>query len=166
MKRDERLFPLSWMHHDLLVYADRVRMALTTDHPSYRHSVELLLESTREFWINVFQDHMAAEKNILFACLEPIKDPFEPQIEVLNQEFAELSALYQFLSTDHSADTHQEEIRSKLIRFSDLLIHHTRFEERELFPEVQKILPEAEFNWVGNELKKALPRFCRTKPME
>ena len=166
MKRDERLYPLSWMHRDLLVYADRVRMALTTDHPSYRQSTESLLEKTRAFWMNVFQDHMAAEKNILFACLEYFNGRFKLQMEVLNQEFAELLSLYQFLSTDHSAAAHQEEIRSKLIRFADLIVHHARYEERELFPEIQKILPDADFNRIGHELKKALPRFCRTQPME
>ncbi|MHB8481399.1 MAG: hypothetical protein ACYDBV_01490, partial [Nitrospiria bacterium] len=64
MKRDRRLHPLSWHHHDLLIYADRVRMALTTDHPSYRQSIESLVGRTKEFWNAVFQDHMSAVKVI------------------------------------------------------------------------------------------------------
>ena len=160
MKRDQRLHPLSWNHHDLLIYADRVRMALTTDHPSYRQSIESLVKQTKEFWSAVFQDHMSAEKEILFTSLASFLDQFRNEMEVINREYDELSELFNHISNNPSAD---EETKAKLIRFADLVIHHVRFEEGELFSKVQNILPEEEFNRVGHELNKKLPRLCRTK---
>ena len=135
-------------------------MALTTDHPSYRTSIEALVEQTKEFWGAVFQEHMGAEKEILFTCLDYFPDQFREEMEVINREYEELSELFIYLSSHLPVD---EATRTKLIRFADLVTHHVRFEERELFPKIQNRLPDEEFNWVGHELNKKLPRLCRTK---
>lgn len=160
MKRDQRLYPLSWTHRDLLAYADRVRMAMTTDHPSYRHSVESLIEKTREFWEGVFHDHRNAEKEVLFACLDLFPD-FKIESAIVLKELEEIEGLYPKIL---EASPGGEEIKPFLVRFAELINHHVRYEERELFPKVQKTLPEAEFNWIGHELNRKLPRLCRTKP--
>lgn len=160
MKRDQRLHPLSWTHHDLLVYADRVRMAMTTDHPSYRHSVESLIEKTREFWEGVFQGHRNAEKEVLFACLDLFPD-FKIESEIVLKELEEIEGLYPKII---EASPGGEEIKPFLVRFAELINHHVRYEEQALFPKIQKLLPEAEFNWLGHELNRKLPRLCRTRP--
>ncbi len=135
-------------------------MALTTDHPSYRTSIESLVEQTKEFWRAVFQEHMGAEREILFTCLDSFSDQFIKEIELINHEFKELARLFQTIENQPSI---AEETKPNLIRIADLVTHHVRFEEKELFPKVQRTLPEAEFNQVGQELIKRLPRLCRTK---
>ncbi|MHB8481400.1 MAG: hypothetical protein ACYDBV_01495, partial [Nitrospiria bacterium] len=86
---------------------------------------------------------------------------FREEVEIINREYEELSELFIYLSSHSLVD---EETRVKLIRFADLVIHHVRYEERELFPKIQNRLPDEEFNWIGHELNKKLPRLCRTKP--
>lgn len=158
MRRDKRLYPLSWGHHDLLVFADRVKMALTTDHPSYRHSPEELLEKSRNFWNGIFWDHMSAEKEILFPSLAQYPEEYQEKVQILADEFNELSHLYSEISICSERD---HELNNKLIRFSELIVHHVRYEERELFPRIQAHLPEKEFDRIGSGLKKKLPPVCR-----
>src|ERR1700693_113406 len=112
MKRDQRLYPLSWTHHDLLVYADRVRMALTTNHPSYRYSVESLIEKTREFWEAVFQGHRDAEKEVLFACLD-LFPVFKIESGIVLKELDEIEGLYRQIL---EASRDGEEVKTLLVR--------------------------------------------------
>ncbi|MBI1823763.1 MAG: hypothetical protein HY200_06985 [Nitrospirae bacterium] len=161
MKRDKRLVPLSWGHHELLVYADRVKMALTTDHPAYRHSVKELIEKSKRIWDGVLRLHIEVEKEVLFLSLYQ-EIQFKSELEILNREFEEITRLYFEISGPHGdfpdADRRQVD---KLIRFSELIVHHVRFEERELFPKVQEGLKQEIFNQVGEELSRRLPRHCR-----
>ena len=159
MKRDKRLYPLSWGHHDLLVYADRVKMALTTDHPSYRQSVEELIEKSKKFWNDIFVDHMNAEKEILFPSLARFLGECQEQMTNLRNEFDEISKLYSEIS---GCSKENHEVKGQLIRFSDLIIHHVRYEEREIFPKIEAHLPQVELDRIGSVLELKLPRLCRT----
>ena len=160
MKRDSRLYPLSWNHRDLLVFADRVRMALTTDHPRYRFSPEALLDQAREFWRSVFLLHLEAETEILFECLETAGGHLKMERETILSEFKELAEIFKKVS----ASPPGEETKPLLVRFADLIIHHVRFEERELFPRAQEILSAGELNRIGEALTLKLPKVCRTPP--
>jgi hypothetical protein len=161
MKRDKRLFPLSWGHHDLLVYADRVKMALTTDHPSYRYSMTELIEKTRSMWDSVLRDHIRAEKEILFRPLEG-KILYQSELEKLETGFEEIVRLYAELSEPIPQMRNGSKLQSKdMIRLAELIVHHVRFQERELFPKIQLNLEKGLFDEVGLKLEKALPRACR-----
>ena len=159
MKRDRRLYPLSWGHHDLLVYADRMKMALTTDHPSYRHSVEELIEKSKNFWNSIFFEHMNAEREVLFPVLIQFPEDYQQKVNIVIGEFNKLSDLYSEIITCSKGE---QMLNDKLIRFSELIVHHVRFEERELFPKIEDHLPSAEFDRIGAGLEQKLPRICRT----
>ena len=159
MKRDKRLYPLSWDHHELLLYADRVRMALVNEHPAYRESLEEILRKSMNFWEGVMKGHLKAEKEILFPALTQCDDGFRESLALLSRNFEALQTLY----SEITAEPGRPDLKDQLIRFSELITHHVRYEERELFPKVQITLPDAQFNRVGSDLQARLPRACRQR---
>jgi len=158
MKRDKRLYPLSWEHHELLLYADQIKMTLTAEHPSYRQSLNELIEKSKIFWNLIFFNHIQVEKEALFSPLIKYTD-FQEEIKVLNRGFDECTYLYTEITKDLIQD---DDLKNKLVRFSELVIHHVRFEERELFNKIQVHLNKAEFDLISTQLKVRLPRVCKS----
>jgi hemerythrin-like domain-containing protein len=134
-------------------------MALTTNHPSYRHSPDELVEKSKRFWNEIFLEHMNAEKEVLFPSLVRFPEEYHHEMKILTDLFVELSNLFSEIAALSKGD---HEMKNKLIRFSELIVHHVRYEERQLFPKIQAHLSEAEFDRIGSGLAIKLPPVCRT----
>ncbi|MEJ2054341.1 MAG: hemerythrin domain-containing protein [Calditrichaceae bacterium] len=131
MKRKNELITLSWEHHDGLLFAFRLQQGL-----KYSAGIEEIREYTLHTWDNALNHHFWQEEQSLAGVL----DFNETGRDLLNR-----------MQSDHEYFRSQiEDIRSKVNlvpakfnEFADRLNQHIRFEERELFPFLEKqVLPE------------------------
>jgi hemerythrin-like domain-containing protein len=138
MKRNQAFETLSHDHHDGLVFAAAIRKSRAAG-----DSLEDLAARVRAFWERHLVEHFRAEEEIL---LPEMQD--EP-----------LSALSLRLASEHEAiwklvDSLQDPGKgdATLDAFSDVLVSHIRFEERELFPKLERALPSATLAKIAFEL--------------
>ena len=160
MKRDKRLYPLSWQHHELLLFADRIKMALVSRHPAYSHSAEELFEMAVRFWDNLLENHLNVERelfNPFFTGSQECRKEVEEILIVADR----LACSYASLPVSKRADG---SLGQKLIELSEQVIHHVRFEEGILFPKVQIEWSEEILEKIGRELALRLPRNCGVNP--
>ncbi len=143
MKRDPRLNPLSWQHQRTLALAHRVGTAL--DHSSA--PLEPLSAEIDSFWRQEIEPHFRAEETILFPQAQDLgvcRDELEQVLEE-HRRLRELIGLIGRVEVPAA-------LRSHLREFAELLIRHIRFEERTLFPALEKTLPKGQLEAVGRSL--------------
>lgn len=155
MKRDRRLHPLSWGHHHGLVFASRLSAA--TARPNA--DLGALVDQTRAFWDSDLRGHFAAEEALLVPAARASGDSCAKPIARMLEEHARFRALLQSAEAE-PADSARS---TALAEFAELLTAHIRFEERELFPQIENALSETAFERVGAALAEALP--ARTAPL-
>lgn len=142
MKRANQLQPLSRQHHLGLHIGRHAKMC--TDTP----------ESIAEHWqalstyISDMQSHFNLEDDLITHALLPYRssqpeigtalDTLEQQHELIRSLTAEIQAIQQ--DKNKTVTVHQ------VRQLGELLYEHVRFEERELFPIVEKYLTEDELN--------------------
>jgi hemerythrin-like domain-containing protein len=137
IKRSKQLTPLSKDHHDGLLFAWKIRQGLKNG-----ADVKLIAEYVQWFWKNHLEEHFREEEQILAPHL-PAGN------ELLKQMFDEHENI--------EAMIHINENISDGILLADLakaIDDHIRFEERQLFPYAEKIIPEKELNSVYEQLAK------------
>ena len=134
MKRHEALTPLSHHHHHALVVALDLKRAGTENSSK---SYKTLIEEMNEFWKEDGEPHFQDEEMILFPIyLIYAEEPDEALVK---------KALYQHTKIRGLV----KELRSlpiknydKLNELGHLLDEHIRLEERELFPLIEKAVPD------------------------
>lgn len=137
MKRHPALIPLSHDHHAELVQARRLRLASGSDVAEAR-------VAAAEQYVSAFftetTSHLRVEEEQLFPLLvrNGGSGPLLTQVLAEHQELAGLaSALREEAATgDVSGET--------MVELADLLDAHVRREERELFPLIERRVPDAE----------------------
>ncbi len=143
MKRDPRLNPLSWQHQRTLALAHRVRTTLDrTSAP-----LEPLAKEIDSFWRQEIEPHFRGEETILFPAAQNL-GLCRGEIEKVLEEHRRLRELVRLIGQVEAA----EALHSHLREFAELLIRHTRFEERTLFPALESALPEDQLEAVGRSL--------------
>jgi hemerythrin-like domain-containing protein len=143
MKHDPRLNPLSWQHQRTLALAHRTGAAL--DKASA--PLESLTAEIDSLWRQEIEPHFRAEEAILFPPAQAL-GICRDEIEQVLQEHQRLSELVGLIERgDAPAD-----LRRHLREFAELLIRHIRFEERTVFPALEKALPKEHLEAVGRDL--------------
>lgn len=140
MKRNENILPLSREHHFGLLFCWKIRQALQKEVDIVR-----ILPYIRYFLQNHLLPHFHSEETILFKYED----------ELCQQAIAEHAAIKDL------ADAILNGKNKSLQELIDLLDRHIRFEERVLFPHLEKsILPEAlkEIGMQLQELEKEQPK--------
>lgn len=136
IKRHEHLVSLSREHHTGLLCCWKIRQGLRKQVDTGRIKNYILY-----FWENHLQQHLLEEEEHLFKkvndalCRKALKDHEEIQ-KLINQV---------------RANEAKPEI---LTQVADFLDAHIRFEERELFPHLEKAIPEQELKHIGAVLTK------------
>ena len=130
MKRSATLQQLSRDHHHALVVAQRLKRAVPSTAPEAG-------EAFREYWESDGEAHFQVEEQVL---LPGVAGYVEPETQTVAQ-----------VLTDHVRIRHlAEQIQTPpvdLERLHELgvaLERHVRLEERELFPLLERAVPEAE----------------------
>ena len=135
--RSQQLIPLSHEHHEGLLFAWRVRQGLQKNVP-----LKTICEFINWFWKDHLEHHFQDEEKNLVPYL-PVDD------ELINKMIVEHEVIRKLLP-GMSVRT-----QSEIALFAQLLHDHIRFEERELFPHLEKNLTQSELNEIASKLDHA-----------
>ncbi|HRQ50963.1 MAG TPA: hemerythrin domain-containing protein [Agriterribacter sp.] len=137
IKRSESIMKLSREHHFSLLFCWQIREGIKKKTAPWR-----MVRYVRYFWNAHLQPHFKEEEAILFAPLS--------RDEMVRKAIGEHEALRQNV---RALDTLQEEnTADALAGFADRLDRHVRYEERELFPYLERTLTEPQLETIGRQL--------------
>ena len=132
IKRSEQLISLSREHHDALLFIWKIRQGLKNG-----TSISLINDYIKWFWQNHLVDHFRQEEEILLPYLLQT-DPLAAQL------ISEHKVIRSMIDQQHDSDS--------ISTFADILDKHVRFEERELFPQIEKNVPLDQLNEIAKKL--------------
>ena len=148
MLRDKNLIPLSHQHQHALALCVRIDRSLQAEgQASDWHD-----EVARAFDTEI-RYHFEAEEKVLFPACEKY-EPLKPLVKHLLSEHGTLRGLFAKAAA-RQLDHHQ------LTTFHQTLAQHIRTEERELFEQMQALIPDEERNALG----AAMQRYFETSGM-
>ena len=137
IKRSPQLAPLSREHHDGLLFAWKIKQGIEN-----KTSLDVMRRFALWYWKNHIKPHFFQEEKILLPYL-PANDPMAIRLHEEHDHIREL-----ILGLDDEAD------KRTLLILSDLLNKHIRFEERELFVHLEKILTQEQLENIFIQLEK------------
>jgi hemerythrin-like domain-containing protein len=151
MKRNQNLVTLSWEHHDGLVVAFRLQKGLKASIPLSDLSSYILFS-----WEQVLRQHFWQEEQVIHPRLFDTPEGRTAVGRMMNEHsrFRELiDALKKGQSNGKQIDA-----------FINLLNTHIRFEERNLFPILEKQCSTEELTSIGDFLRRHHPSACADYP--
>ena len=141
MKRANQLQPLSRQHHLGLNLSRHAKECADGSEEIAKHWHNLTS------YINDMQYHFQIEDNLIANALEPyraIQPDVASVLETLAGQHKQLHQLMNTVGKHGSKDVTVTQVKE----LGTLLYDHIRFEERELYPTVEKYLTEAELDAV------------------
>jgi hemerythrin-like domain-containing protein len=126
MKRHKSIVSLSREHHFGLLFCWKIRQGLNKKVPAERMQPYI-----KYFWGNHLLQHFEEEEKLLFVAL---------QDSLVEQAISEHKNIRQLMEAVTGTKPVQPEQLSVL---ADTLENHIRFEDRVLFPHMEKELPES-----------------------
>lgn len=141
IKRSEHIVQLSREHHFSLLFCWKVRKGVKT-----QIEVNRILKYIFYFWEDHLLPHFS-EEDILF---EHVDD------EHVQRAYKEHKEINETVEKLRSAESDEEKI-SLSSKVADLVDSHVRFEERELFPHLERAIPESTLKIIGEKLLEAQP---------
>lgn len=135
IKRNKSLVVLSKEHHFGLLACWKVRQGIALNIEPQR-----IKNYINYFWNNHLAQHFETEENILFKSSEG------KLIDTALLEHDELRSQIKSINDGVTVDN--------LTSFADLLEQHIRFEERELFKNLQSELSEETLNKIGEDIEE------------
>ena len=136
MKRKEQLAPLSREHHQSLVLAKKcIAISQCNDMALISAQCKLIVQKFDEIW----ESHFTIEEQILFN----LASSYSNQLQRLCDDLAEQ---HQFLR--EMRQQMQQGNYNSLETFGIILKAHTRTEERELFPQIERLFNQNDLNEV------------------
>ena len=136
MKRNSNIVPLSRDHHRALLFCWKIRRGLEK-----AASPERLRPYVLYFWNDHLEKHFQEEESLLF---REVEDPQCRQAIAEHQQIEDLIASVREGDSSNSANYSQ---------LADLVEKHVRFEERQLFPFLEKAIPEDRLSEIGAQLE-------------
>ena len=137
MKRHPALEELSRDHHQALVVAQRLKRA---DDASADQARSAFLD----YWEREGSEHFREEEEILLPALARVTDPHQPLIGRVLTDHVSIRCRASEMRADASLE--------KLHALGEELGGHVRREERELFPLIERIMPEPELVELASKL--------------
>lgn len=144
MKRTNQLQPLSRQHHLGLNLSRHAKECADDPKEVAKHWHNLTA------YINDMQYHFQIEDTLITNALEPYRATQPKVASVLETLDRQHKQLYQLLDAVEAAQRPNGKYITvaQVKELGSLLYDHIRFEERELYPTVEKYLTEAELNAV------------------
>ena len=137
-KRHQSLISLSHDHHHGLALALRLRQgdkALLTD--GWTHDREKQAERVLRYYEDELSVHFRLEEEILFPAMVKHAPPSSSLIDALIAQHRQMESVIGRLPTARDVSLHQ-----MLLELGTLLELHIRDEERRLFPEFERLVPQ------------------------
>lgn len=138
IKRSQQILQLSKDHHFTLLFSWKIRQGLKMGIAEAR-----MKRYVEHFWTHHMKIHFREEEDILFA---PVKDW---KVQKALDDHRRIEELVNKVL--HSTAAEEKE---HLLLLSDLVDAHVRYEERDLFPHLEKVLGEEELENIGRKLKE------------
>jgi hypothetical protein len=138
MKRHPALVPLSHDHHQVLVIARRLRRATAA---SSGEAAAAFLAA----WKSEEKQHFRLEEEVLLPAYAVHGDPADPIVTRMLQDHMLIRRDADRVATSPSVEL--------LHALGERLADHVHLEERELFPLVEKTIPEPELQALGDRLR-------------
>ncbi len=139
MKRKEQLHKLSSEHHGSLVMAKRI--AKIAEEGNEEELLEAI-KTVQKYYDDELEEHFQHEEHTIFAPIFKVHKEHIGLAKPLLKEHGLIRMLIPALTPDTARDG--------LATFAALLKDHTRVEERELFPAIEKTFSKEEFDAVLN----------------
>lgn len=140
IKRSDQLAPFSREHHDGLVFASRIRQGLKKNAP-----LQSIADYVNWFWENHLLQHFRKEEELLM----PKMPRYDELMKRMTEEHEEIEARIH-INKNIADETNLGEI-------ADRINEHIRFEERSLFPHIEKHLLKSDLDAIFDELEEAAP---------
>ena len=148
MKRHKSLFPLSHEHQHGLALALKLKYPKGQLSSSNEAEISALKSELADKYENILRKHFRKEEQYLVPGFEENK-----LMKQMLGEHIKLEGLYNKI-VSNSEGWKLEQQRDMLNLFGELLDLHIRFEERELFPMIEKSLSEEQLEELGKMLKE------------
>ena len=136
--RNEQIKKLSREHHSSLLFCWKIRQGLKNNLQPQR-----ICEYVQYYWQQNLQPHFREEEKILFA---PIKDR---QVQSAINEHRQIRRQIEGL-----ANLKKNDMQKSLARIADMVDDHVRYEERTLFPHLEKKLIKEQLKNIGEQIQK------------
>lgn len=135
-RRNENLIKFSHEHHHGLVFCSRLKK-------TNQASDSVIKSYVNEFWDNYLLEHFKNEEKLFI--------PLLPKNEIILQFLREHKQIKQLVS---NIKTSEKEIHNMALELASLLKAHIRFEERILFPYLEKELSVDDLESIGKAMEK------------
>ncbi len=154
MQRHRALQPLSRDHHDGLVSVRRLMQSADAGAEMRKHAIH----EFRQLWVDEFAEHLSDEERWLAPLMTPAQTR---RLRGEHQQIRDLAskAAEQELADDPPSDW--------VRRLANTLHDHIRWEERELFPAIEKSSSEEELIMTEAALRDIdtrRSRSCQVRP--
>jgi hemerythrin-like domain-containing protein len=140
VKRRKQLAPLSREHHDALLFIWKVKQGLKN-----KTSIPIISSYVQWFWNTHLKEHFVQEEDFLL--------PYLANNEMGDQLKKEHETIQDLIS--------REMYEPSINLLTKLLNDHIRFEERQLFPHIEKTVSVERLNEIFEQLGDH--RQCKTK---
>ncbi len=152
MKRHPALVPLSRQHHDVLALGVFIDRGLRGSPAAA--TVADLRDRALSLWELEIRGHFEVEERVVFpAARQMIEDP--SLVDLLLADHAAVRGKFSELER-----CEPQAAMGLLLELRELLVAHTRREERELFEAVQRAMPEKALRGLGEDIEERLPAVC------
>jgi hemerythrin-like domain-containing protein len=140
IKRSQHILQLSKDHHFTLLFSWKIRQGLKQCVDSER-----IKKYVFHFWQSDMHAHFREEEEILFA---PLKDD---KVQKAIEEHKQIKE-----QIDIALKSSGDEAAKQLLLLVNIVGAHVSYEERELFPHLEKTLTEEQLVSIGAQLKDEL----------
>ncbi|MEJ7736947.1 MAG: hemerythrin domain-containing protein [Chitinophagaceae bacterium] len=137
IKRNKHIVKLSKDHHFTLLFCWKIRNGL-----KFEAVPERIVKYVKYFWQYHMQPHFAEEETILFS---PIRSA---EVQKALDEHAQIAE--QIKALDAAGDN----AANQLLILADTVDNHVRYEERELFPHLEKVLTDEQLESIGKQIEE------------
>lgn len=140
IKRNKNIVKLSQDHHASLLFCWKLRKGI-----KYHANVQTMVDYVSYFWDHHFSLHFREEEEFLFA---PLKDKVVMKAMDDHQKIETLIREINFTGTENQEDV--------LLELAGMVDEHVRYEERILFPHLEKELSEEQLLHIGTQISGEL----------
>jgi hemerythrin-like domain-containing protein len=136
IKRNENILKLSKEHHFSLLFCWKIRQGLKNETTTNR-----IIQYVQYFSTHFLMPHFREEEDFLFALLDDAK------VEKATEHHKVINSLIAELSNNNEINS-----RELLQKIAGMVDDHIHYEERELFPYLEKKLSDDQLEAVGKQL--------------
>ena len=136
IKRNENIVKLSQDHHASLMFCWKLRQGV-----KYNVAVQRMIKYIQYFWEHHFSIHFKEEEEFLFASLK------DDKIQKAIDDHQKIKTFINEINI-----TGAESPLNIILELADMVDEHVRYEERILFPHLEKALTQNQLENIGKQI--------------